>query len=291
MSDNQTTGERTVVPDGAGAAVVRALCDAASSRPASRSGQLAQPTDTALAQGRALLGIDPNAPAHDSTKPANPDPNDPTQPRRQELASLRQLHDLLLVRKRNKKSETAGEFMPDDTYMARTWPESERLPEDQPTPEKLQKFLYMLEQCGTVYKACVFAGLSTSTIKGLKEDEQFREWCNDAMEAFKAKLHQVALEKAEGWLVPIIGGKFRDEIVGYERKHDSRILELMLKRHDANFRERTEVGVSVTGGVLVVPAPALSQGDWLKANSGEKLPERELIDVPKLPPPEGQPPG
>lgn len=211
--------------------------------------------------------------------PAGPDEKIP-------LATLAELHDLLLVRNRK-----GGKTEDGDTYMVRKVARSHRLPPDPPTPEKLMTFLEQLEECGMPHEAARRARLGINPINALKKEvPEFKALFDQAIERFKEKIEMEAYRRGvNGWDEPVFGGQGKDRVVGTIKRYDSRLMELMLKKNIPEYREKFEGTVNVTGGVLMVPTTALNKEEWLKQHGGEKLPARELIDEPRQlgsPPPD-----
>lgn len=78
-------------------------------------------------------------------------------------------------------------------------------------------------------------------------DPEFAEEVEFAKQRYVGNLCRAAHQRAvEGWEVPIVGGQFRDEVVAHERRYSDRLLEVMLKRHDPNFRENVKVEQTTT---------------------------------------------
>lgn len=151
------------------------------------------------------------------------------------------------------------------------------------TPDSLCKFLEAYMDCGHKAKSALVAGLSYSSIlKAEKDDPDFAAEVEQAHELFTAKLSDAAYKAAvSGWKKPIFDAKGNH--VGDEWKFSERILELLLKRHDPNFRDKVEVDQKVSGGVLVVQAPALTMDDWKKQVAAARGVQRELIDATATP--------
>lgn len=153
------------------------------------------------------------------------------------------------------------------------------------TPDSLGQFLAAYMECGLKAKSALAAGLSYSAIlKAEKDDPEFAAEVEQAHELFIAKLSDQAFKVAfEGWKVPKYDAK--GNLCGHEWKFSERIMELMLKRHDPGFRDKQDVDVKHSGGVVVVQAPAMSVDEWTRHVAQQKN-AREVIDMPteRLPP-------
>lgn len=154
------------------------------------------------------------------------------------------------------------------------------------TPDSLCTFLAAYMDCGHKAKAALAAGLSYSSIlKAEKDDPEFAAEVEQAHELFTAKLSDAAYKAAvSGWKKPLFDAKGNH--VGDEWKFSERILELLLKRHDPNFRDKVEVDQKISGGVVVVQAPMLTKEDWKKQVAAARGEQRELIEGTAVPLPE-----
>lgn len=155
--------------------------------------------------------------------------------------------------------------------------------------ESLTKFLEAYMDCGHKAKAALVANLSYSAIlKAEKADPDFADEVTQAHELFTAKLEKAAYNAAvKGWKVPKYDAK--GNLCGHEWKFSERIMELMLKRHNPAFRDKADIDVKHSGGVVVVQAPALDVGDWKRQVENQSriventLPtsdRRDIVDQP-----------
>jgi hypothetical protein len=132
------------------------------------------------------------------------------------------------------------------------------------TVEHVERFLQHLATSGLYHESSRTCGLAPSTIARLrKEEPEFQAMCDESMDEYKDSLVRAAHSRAvEGWEEPVFSSKHGGEI-GTIRKFDSRLLELLLKRHMPEFREKFEGELKVSGGVLVAPIPATNMADWM----------------------------
>lgn len=138
-----------------------------------------------------------------------------------------------------------------------------RLEKKDLTSKHVDRYLAYLEMSGLKYKSSAAAGFSYEWLKRLRADPTFSALEEAALESYRDSLCREAHRRAvEGVDEPVIGGKDKDRVVAVIRKYSDRLLELMLKRHIPEFREKWEGEVKVTGGVLVAPASAASVQDW-----------------------------
>lgn len=159
-----------------------------------------------------------------------------------------------------------------------------RLEAHELTAKHVEMYLETLRTTGRKYDSCAAAGMSYTWLKKLRQDPEFVGWEEEAMEAYRDAICKEAHRRAvDGWDEPIIGGKDKDVVVTTVRRYSDRLLELLLKRHIPEFREKWEGEVKVTGGVLVAPAAPASPEEWAKRWGGERLPsspDRDVIDAP-----------
>lgn len=151
------------------------------------------------------------------------------------------------------------------------------------TAHHIDQFLQNLAKTGLWYESAESCGLSYATIRRLrKQDEEFKEMCEEMMQSYRESLERECHRRAvEGWDEPVFSQKLGTQI-GVIRKFDPRLLELMLKRHIPEYREKFEGEIKVSGGVLVAPVSAVSNEDWEKKFGGEKINLFSDQEQPKL---------
>lgn len=123
-------------------------------------------------------------------------------------------------------------------------------------------FLLEYAKWGRMGESAAAAGVSTLTVRRhMEEDEEFAEAFYMQEEEYKDKLighHQNLL----------FNGTIKETydrnggLVGKETIYPIRLIELELKKHDKGYRDKQEIAVSHTGGVLVAPAETKSIDDW-----------------------------
>ena len=125
-------------------------------------------------------------------------------------------------------------------------------------------FLQQYLKWGRMTESAAAAGVSTQTVrKAMEDDEDFAEAMLEADGAYHDKLidhHQnLVFEGTEKINYDRMGN-----IVSRERIYPIRLIELELKKHDKGYREKQELQIAHTGGVLVAPAELKSIADWEK---------------------------
>ena len=123
-------------------------------------------------------------------------------------------------------------------------------------------FLKEFAKWGRMGDAAAAAGVTTNCVRQhMAEDEDFAEAVMVAEEDYRRKLiaHHQDL---------VFNGTVKENfdrngnIVSRETIYPIRLIELELKKHDQGYREKQEIAVSHSGGVLVAPASVGSIDEW-----------------------------
>lgn len=134
---------------------------------------------------------------------------------------------------------------------------------EQLRPEQVLAFLENLSKTGNYRQSSELAGLSYFTTMRLrKEEPEFQQWCDHSLQGYRESLVAEAHRRAiDGWDEPVFSQRMGTQM-GVVRKYDSRLLELLLKRHIPEFREQFKGEITVSGGVLVAPIAPLSEEEY-----------------------------
>lgn len=129
--------------------------------------------------------------------------------------------------------------------------------------EVQMKALQAVMQVGTVGAAAVAAGMSHVTLrKHLKKDPVFAERFEQAKAYFNARLESAVIKRAiEGWQEPIYSNK-TGALLGHKTVYDGKLAEVLLKRHEPEYRNQTNVDVNVKGGVLLLSDSPKTFDEW-----------------------------
>lgn len=131
-------------------------------------------------------------------------------------------------------------------------------------------FLEEYRKWGRMGESAAAAGVATSTVRShIDSDEEFANALIMAEEEYREKLigHHQDL---------VFNGTQKENfdrngnLVSTETIYPIRLIELELKKHDSGYRDKQEVQVNHTGGVLVAPAEMASIDDWEKRFSKAK---------------------
>lgn len=119
-------------------------------------------------------------------------------------------------------------------------------------------------------KSAKAAGVSyTGLLAKRRHDPALQEGMDEAMQAYRESLESEAHRRAvDGVEKPVFykGSRCDD---GDVKEYSDRLLELMLKRHIPEFREKLQVDANVRGGVLVVNAPSQTEEEFEQKHGGE----------------------
>ena len=130
--------------------------------------------------------------------------------------------------------------------------------------EEKEIFLEEYRKWGRMGEAAARVGVSSQCVRAhVHEDEEFAEALLIAEEEYKEKLigHQQDL---------VFNGTLKKSydrngnLVSEETIYPIRLIELELKKHDPGYRDKQEVAVTHSGGVLIAPAEMNSIDDWEK---------------------------
>jgi hypothetical protein len=132
--------------------------------------------------------------------------------------------------------------------------------------DAMQRFCEEFSKHNLLTKAAKAADISPTTVrKYLKINPMFEEMVLEAKAIYRDKIVETVYERAvTGIEEPIIGGMGRDQVVAYKRVFSDRLLELEAKRVEHGYRDKGGVEINTGGGVLVVQAGNMDEGDWEK---------------------------
>ncbi len=143
------------------------------------------------------------------------------------------------------------------------------------TEELIVPYLEALEKTGQYIRAADAVQVQyKETVAYRKENPEFQELCNEAMERFSSQFIDAARNRAvDGWKEPIVGGRERNEIVAHKINYSDRLLELFLKRSPSGaFTDKQEV-------VIVDGVQMRSDMDYSTMSTRARKLFRELLEV------------
>jgi hypothetical protein len=140
------------------------------------------------------------------------------------------------------------------------------------------RFLRHYAATGRKAEAAFVAGISPTTVSShaKKDPEGFGAAVDRAVQFFREVVIDRAAHKfaIEGWEEPVF---YKGEQCGSIWKFCPRTFELYAKRMHPDYRERNQLDVSISGGVLVVPASCSSTEEWLAAAQAVEA-KHEVLD-------------
>jgi hypothetical protein len=137
------------------------------------------------------------------------------------------------------------------------------------TYERRMRFLYELRRTGLKHRAAELVGVSTSAVDtARKKEPAFDEAVRQAKDRYVDEVLVTAATKraVEGVPKPIIGGRWRDEIITHETVYSDALLSLLLKSARPEFRESSadpsKYDLGTNAGVVVIPASPTTPQEW-----------------------------
>lgn len=134
------------------------------------------------------------------------------------------------------------------------------------TEVQKRKFLEQLERVRVPHLAAKACGLKSWMVADEREvNEDFDREIHEILERDTDELVVEARRRAvEGVRKPIIGGRFKDEIVAHEMVYSDGLLQMLLKARRSEFRNGDGASIAVQSGVVVVPGMAGGVEEWEK---------------------------
>ena len=132
--------------------------------------------------------------------------------------------------------------------------------------EKRQEvFLRNYRETGLFNVSARAAAVCPETVRDRRrKDKGFDKQIEEALQDYREIVEQEVRTRAvDGWDEPVY---YKGDVVGHINKKSDRMLELHVKRHIPEYRERQSMDLNVTGGVLVVPGEKMSAENWEKRN-------------------------
>ena len=157
--------------------------------------------------------------------------------------------------------------------------------------------LEMFSKTGRMSDAAMIAGVSSSTIRDhLSRDQEFSAAWEIAREQYCDHVTALVEKRGfEGIEEPILGGKYKDEVVAHKRVFSDSLAMMHAKRYVPEYREKQQLDMTVTGGVLAVASSFNNTDrglkDWKREYGGDYepgsikpepppgIPNQEIVDV------------
>ncbi len=137
------------------------------------------------------------------------------------------------------------------------------------TEERKIQYLHHLRQTGLVYRAAELVGIEPGTVsKHRKVDPEFDEACDVAKQMWvdEVLVAEAVRRATKGTSRPIVGGKFKDEIVAYEQVYSDSLMAMLLRANRGEFKDKDLAGggaySNAGAGVLIIPASPDGLTQW-----------------------------
>lgn len=137
------------------------------------------------------------------------------------------------------------------------------------TEERKIQYLHHLRQTGLVWLSAEKVGVSPGTVNDhRKRDLEFDEACEVAKQMWidEVLLSEAVRRATKGTSKPILGGKFKDEIVAYEQVYSDSLMAMLLRANRGEFKDKDLAGggaySNAGAGVLIIPASPDGLSQW-----------------------------
>lgn len=116
------------------------------------------------------------------------------------------------------------------------------------------RFLATLARCDRIAEACRAANIGSSRAYEVrKDDPEFAAAWDDARRTYADTVHRAAQIRAvEGVLQPVFNKD--GDLVGYKVEYSDGLLTMELKRTNSEFREKQQLDLNHSGGIVSFPA-------------------------------------
>lgn len=131
-------------------------------------------------------------------------------------------------------------------------------------PDVEKEFLDYFQDTGRVADSATHVGMTANGILlHRKAHPEFEERYQAAYSVFRDTINKEVYNRAVfGTPRPIF---YKGEVVGRISECSDRMLEMLAKRHMPEYREKQQLDVNLSAGVLVVPGVQQKDEEWEKA--------------------------
>lgn len=138
--------------------------------------------------------------------------------------------------------------------------------------DRQKRFLMLYSETGRLCQSAIAVGVHPNTVAGLrKRDPEFDAEVKLAKEIFNESLDQEIVRRGKvGYDKPVF---YQGEEVAIVREYSDVLLLAAAKRHDPAYRDKQQIDVNHTGGVMIVPGKAKSPDEWVAEHGADNSEE------------------
>jgi hypothetical protein len=126
-------------------------------------------------------------------------------------------------------------------------------------------YLRHLSEFGRKMQAARCAGVSANCVLDhYNNDSEFAAAVEEALKDYADRVQALAWKLMEGVKKPIVGGKFKDEIITHEIVHATNLLAMEMKKTNPEYKDRSEVDLNQKGGGLIVVPAGVTPEDFVR---------------------------
>jgi hypothetical protein len=141
-------------------------------------------------------------------------------------------------------------------------------------------FLSIYSKTNRMMDACDAVGVSPMKVREhIKTDEEFGQAVMEAEQAYRdhvvALIQDLAFNGREK-----VNYDRNNNVISKETIYPIRLIELEAKRVEPGYRDKQEVNIGITGGVMVAPASLGTIEEWEKQFGAKKIVDASFEEVP-----------
>lgn len=151
----------------------------------------------------------------------------------------------------------------------------ERKPPVEFTVERKLQYIEALKATGRFYTSALRVGIDESTaVEHRRQDPEFKRLCDEAKQTWidEVLVAEATRRAIEGVEEPIIGGRYKDEIITHVRRYSDGLLTFLARAARPEFRDGADAaagGGSGSASIMFIPASAPETIDDWEAQYGE----------------------
>ena len=147
------------------------------------------------------------------------------------------------------------------------------------TPDLYDEFLGEYEHHGRLKTAAIAVGVSANAVRRvILKDQAFAEACLEAEDEYRMRV----IEHVQNLVFEGTTKESYDRngnLVSTEQVYPIPLIQMEARRVEEGYRDKRDVNMNVSGGVLVAPAEVKSIDDWSKKFGDGEVIEGEAVDI------------